>query len=243
MSEYEETEGRLEEMSKRTWIIWGIKAVLTVALIAFILCVWPGYLAYDLYVSRTLSERYEASDTLIPGSIVTQYFVPQRSHMSAIEFAVIFNEENVGSETVQFILCEESGREIFSEDIALDQMDSGCYYTVDIKKSLKEGRTYYWTLVCPDAENVGLQLMYTNHLTDQAPENSLLLLNEEQYGDITQTISQYTYHVHADKIVIIGTYWMGAILVYIICMDIVSRFAEPGQAGSLNRAGRSRKSA
>lgn len=220
-------------MDKGLRVIWAIRCILTVALVGFILCVWPGYLAHDYYVSRTFSERHEPTDVLLPQSVAVQYFVPQRSHMTGIEFALLFNEEKAGNETVRFILCEESGREIFSQEIMLEQMGSGCYYNVEIDERLKAGETYFWALTGPDAEDIELQIMYTNHLTDQAQENTLFLLNDVQYGEISQTISQYTYLIHSDKIIIIGEYWAGAVLVYIICMDIVSRFPKRKQVKDL----------
>lgn len=216
-------------MDKRPRVIWAIRCILTVVLVGFILCVWPGYLAHDHYVSRTFSERHEFSDALFPQSVMTQYFVPQRSHLCGIEFAILFNEEKAGNEAVRFILCDEAGREIFSQEILLEQMHSGWYYNVEIDERLKAGETYSWTLECPDAEDIELRVMYTNHLADQAAENALFMLNDAQYGEITQTISQYTYLIHSDKIIIIGEYWAGAVLIYIICMDIVSRFPKRKQ--------------
>lgn len=214
-------------MDKRQRVIWAVRCILTVLLIGFILCAWPGYLVHDYFVNRTFSERHEYTDILPSQSVMTQYFVPQRSHLCSIEFAIMFNEENAGDETIRFVLCEESGCEILSKEIPLEQAGSGSYYKITVNKRLEKGKTYYWALICPDAEDIDIQVMFTNHLTDQAQENVLFLLNDEQYGDITQTISQYTYLVHPDKIIIIGNYWMGAVFVYVICMDIVSRFSKP----------------
>ena len=107
----------------------------------------------------------------------------------------------------------------------LEQMESDEYYKVEIREWLKKGTTYYWILVSPDDESAELQVMYTNHRADQAPENTLFLMNDEQYGETSQSVSQYIYFTHADKIVIIGQYWMWAVLVYIICMEMVSCFA------------------
>ncbi len=206
--------------SRRTM---AVKCILTVLLIVFILSTWPGYLFHEEYVSRTLCDRYESSDILDPGSVATQYFVPRGRHLSGIEFLVLFNESCVGNGSVEFLLCEESGHEIFSREIMLEQMESDEFYRVDFPVRLKEGTTYYWMLVGPDDEDAGLQMMYTGHLADQAPENTLFLLNDEQHGETAQTVSQYIYFTHADKAVIIGKYWVWAALVYIICMDIVTR--------------------
>lgn len=213
------------KMNKRSRCILAVKCILTVSLIVLILCIWPGYLFHEEYVSRTFCDRYEPSDILLPGDAATQYFVPQRSYLSEIEFIVLFNESYAGNGEVRFILCEESGREIFSQEIMLEQMESDEYYKVEIRERLKKGTTYYWILVSPDDESAELQVMYTNHRADQASENTLFLMNDEQYGETSQSVSQYIYFTHADKIVIIGQYWMWAVLVYIICMEMVSRFA------------------
>lgn len=221
-------------MKKRPWGIWAVKGVLTVALITCILCVWPGYLIHDEYVSESRGARYEPTYILAPGDVAAQYFVPQRSHMSGIEFAIIFDDTYIGDASIRFVLREESGQEILSQDIMLEQVPSGWFYTVEFDERLKAGETYYWELVVPDVKKLDLQIMYTNHLTDQAAENKLFLLNGEKYGDygdITQSISQYVYLSHPDKIIIIGKYWAGAVLIYIICMDIVSRISKPRQAG------------
>lgn len=210
-------------MNKRSRRILAVKCVLTVSLVAFILCVWPGYLFHEEYVSRTFCDRYEPSEILLPGDAATQYFVPQRSFLAGIEFMVHFKEAYTGSGTVRFVLCEESGREIFSQDIILEQMESDEYYKVEIRERLKEGAVYYWTLVSPDDERAELQVMYTGHMADQAPENTLFLMNDEQYGETSQTVSQYTYFIHPDKVIIIGGYWMGAVLVYLVGMDIATR--------------------
>lgn len=209
--------------------IWAARCILTVLLAGCMLGVWPGYLVHDDYVSRTISDRSEAADVPAPRSAVTQYFVPRQGHMARMEFAVLFDEEKAGDSAVRFALCEESGREIFSREILLEQMESGMYYGIRIDRPLKAGGTYSWTLVSPDAEDIGFQVMYTNHLDDQAPENTLFLLGEEQYGEIAQTVSQYTYRTHPDKIIILGKYWLGAVLAYIVCMDMVNRLAEAGR--------------
>ena len=84
-------------MNKRPRCILAVKCILTVSLIVLILCIWPGYLFHEEYVSRTFCDRYEPSDILLPGDAATQYFVPQRSYLSEIEFIVLFNESYAGT--------------------------------------------------------------------------------------------------------------------------------------------------
>ena len=209
------------EQRKRS--LWIVRGILTISLIGFVLWAWPGYLAHDYYVSKTSSVRHEGTDILPDYSIVILYFVPQKTHLADIQFAVLFEEENVENEEITFILCEESGKEIFSKVIRLDEMESGRYYDVKYIWRLRTDQVYYWELVGSETANVNLRMMYTSYEEDQASENTLFLLNENQVGESTQTISQYTYLVHPDKIVIIGGYWMGLVMVYIICMDVATR--------------------
>lgn len=211
---------RTKQRRRNLWIVRGI---ITILFIGLILWAWPGYLAHDYYVSKTSSVHYE--DTKIPPdySIVTQYFVPQKTHLANIQFAVLFEEESVEDEKITFTLCEESGKEIFSKVIRLRDLESGCYYDVKYYCRLKTDQVYYWQLVGTETDDLNLRLMCTNYTEDQAPENTLFLLNENQVGENTQTVSQYTYLVHPDKIVIVGGYWMGFVMLYIICMDVATR--------------------
>lgn len=156
-------------------------------------------------------------------SMLEQHFVPRQTYLKGVQFAAVFEEGNVDNQEISFLLCEESGKEIFSKAVRLDEMESGHYYQVEVDRRLKTDQAYYWALVGPGTAGVDFQLMYTNHVEDQAPENTVLILNENQVGENAQTISQYTYVVHPDKVIIIGGYWMGAVLVYIICMDVVTR--------------------
>lgn len=211
-------------MKKKPWQLWSVRCILTVLLIGFVLWTWPGYLAHDYYVSETFSGHYETTETLSNYSVITQYFVPQKTHLASIQFAAIFNEENVENEKVEFVLYEESGREIFSEEILLEQIENGSYHDINVNKRVTVNEKYYWVLVGPETESVNFEVMYTNYVEDQSPDNTLFLLNDEQVNEGAQTISQYTYLVHPDKVIIIGEYWTGAVLAYIICMDVVNRF-------------------
>ena len=152
-----------------------------------------------------------------------QYFIPQNTRLGEIMFAAVFNGEYPEGAEIGFVLCEESGKEIFSQKIPLDQMESSRYYSVAVNQKVKTGQKYYWVLTGPAGADTDFQIMYTNHEEDQAPENELFLVQEEQIGESAQSVSQYTYMVHPDKIIVIGGYWLGALLVYLFCMDVANR--------------------
>lgn len=213
------------DVKKSSRPLWAVRVILTALLAGFLLWVWPGYLVHDEYISGTYSGNYEPAQ-LLPNTVVTQYFVPQMPHLEVIQLAVIFDDGNpaAAGEKVEFVLCEESGREIYSEEIPLGQMESGHYYDINVHQRVKVNQKYYWMLVSPAGEEACLQMMYTNHKEDQPPENTLFLVDDMELNGIAQTVSQYVYLSHPDKIIIIGGYWTGAVLVYIICMDIADRF-------------------
>lgn len=207
----------------RKQALWIARGVLTIILIGFVLWAWPGYLAHERFVSQTSSVHHESTDVFPAYGMAEQHFIPQKTYLAGIQFAAYFEEQSVENEEAIFLLCDESGKEIFSSAIKLDEMVSGSYYEVKFGRWLKTDQEYCWKIVGPAAADVNFQLMYTNHVEDQAPENTLFILNGNQVGENTQTVSQYVYFIHPDKVIVIGGYWMGSVLVYIICMDILTR--------------------
>lgn len=209
---------------KKIWRLWAARGILTILFIGFALCAWPGYLAHDSYISKTNSIHYECTDTLSEHSMVMQYFVPQKTYLRAVQIAVSFEEANTENEKIEFILWEGSGKSIFSKTLLLEEMESDCYYEIVVNQWVKTGQEYCWAIVGPETDRVGLQAMYTDHPDDQAVENMRMLLNDDQAGENMQTISQYVYYVHPDRVIVIGGFWLGAFLIYIICMDLAARF-------------------
>lgn len=219
-----EKDERKMKTEKRKCRLWLAEGILTILLMGFMLCAWPGYLAHDSYVSKTNSIHYKCTDILSDHCVMIQHFVPQKTYLSGIQFAVSFEGADTEHAEVEFILCEGSGKELFSETLRLEEMESDCYYEVEVDRWVKAGREYYWAIVSPETDRAGFRVMYTDHIEDQAPENSMVLLNDSPVGENVQTISQYVYYVHPDRVIVFGGYWMGAILVYIICMDLAARF-------------------
>lgn len=198
--------------------------MLTILLFIFIWSVYPGYIFHDLYLSRTISNGCAATEVLSDAVSVKQYFKPQLSWLGSIQIAAEFDTEAVKGETLFFSLCEESGKVIFSCEVVPEEMESGMYYDIAVRKKLNTETVYYWCLTSPESADCKWQLMYTEYVENQAPENLLFLVGDDGYGsENAQTVSQYTYYIHFDKAVTVAGYWISGILIYIICLEIVDR--------------------
>lgn len=206
------------------YLKWIAKGILTILLLLFMWSVYPGYVFHDNYLSTTASNRSVATEVLSDSVLVTQYFTPQLPYLISIQIVAQFDETAMREETLIFSVCEENGKMLCSYDIQLEEMESGMYYDVLVDLKVKPGEVYYWSLTAPAEEACEWKLMYTNYIEDQAPENSLFLVGDNQYGgENSQTVSQYNYRSHFDKSVIIAGWWMSGILVYIICLEIADR--------------------
>ena len=203
---------------------WIAKGILTIILLIFMWAAFPGYGFHTWFLSTTASHRSVTTEVLSDSVLATQYFTPVLPYLRSIQFAVDFEEQFEGEENATFSLCEESGKEIFSREISIADMESSLYYEVEIDKRLKTGRVYYWSITSPMDSSYDWKIMYTEYPEDQAPENTQFLVGDNLYGGVeAQTISQYVYYDHHDKIVIIGGFWACGILFYIVCLEIIDR--------------------
>lgn len=208
---------------KERIVIRAIKGILTLILFLFCLSVWPGYLIHDYDLSRTISEGALFTEVLKDSDIIIQYFSPQKVLLSDIEFAIDYEEQNKG-EILLFTLCNEEGKELFSCSIPMEEIEAGSYYSVPVRQRLKVGEIYYWSLSAPEGWRGGCRLMYTPIVANQALENLHMEVSGQLYDPETyQSVSQYNYIVHKDKAVIAGTYWTGAIVLYLIMMELIDR--------------------
>ena len=202
---------------------WIAKGILTIILLVFMWSAYPGYGFHTLYLSDTASHRYVTSEA-ISNTVMTQYFTPILPYLESIQLAVEFNEEYETEEKVTFVLCKETGKELFSCEIPLKDMESNLYYEVKVNQRLKTGEVYYWSLTTPIDEAYDWKPMYTEYPEDQEPENVRFLVGDNAYGSSeAQTISRYVYYDHHDKVVIIGGFWAGALLAYIVGLEIINR--------------------
>lgn len=203
---------------------WIARIILTCILLIYMWAAFPGYGFHTWYTSITSSHRYITTESLSNATVTTQYFTPLLPYLKSIQLAVKFNNEVTANENVTFSLYSENGKLLFTKDIPIADMASKRYYEVEIHKRLKTGKNYYWTLTSPMDAAYDWQIMYTEYPEDQAPENTSFLIDGTPYG-ITeaQTISQYIYYDHHDKVVIISGFWASGFFVYLIALEIINK--------------------
>ena len=210
-----------KKMSKAEMICKGI---LTLLLIIAELSIWPGYLVHDSYLSASYSEYAVFSEPVTEETEITQYFQPLYSQMDQLEFVLEFNQEAAGDRKVRFALYDENETEMMSREIALSDMMSERYYVMPIEKTLSTKKIYHWTLTVPENSGCDIRFMYGEHGGGMAPENVRLERNGYLFGaEDAQATAQYVYKIHPDKIVIIGGYWLGNVLIYLLLMEAVDR--------------------
>ena len=210
-----------KKMSKAEMICKGI---LTLLLIIAELSIWPGYLVHDSYLSASYSEYAVFSEPVTEETEITQYFQPLYSKLDQLEFVLEFNQEAAGDRKVRFALYDENGTEMMSREIALSDMTSERYYVMPIEKTLSTKKIYHWTLTVPENSGCDIRFMYGEHGGGMAPENVRLERNGYLFGaEDAQATAQYVYKIHPDKIVIIGGYWLGNVLIYLLLMEAVDR--------------------
>ena len=144
--------------------------------------------------------------------------------MDQLEFVLGFNQEAAGDRKVRFALYDENETEMMSREIALSDMMSERYYVMPIEKTLSTKKIYHWTLTVPENSGCDIRFMYGEHGGGMAPENVRLERNGYLFGaEDAQATAQYVYKIHPDKIVIIGGYWLGNVLIYLLLMEAVDR--------------------
>lgn len=196
----------------------------TVLLILVGLSFWPGYLVHDYFWSKSDSSYGSYSLPYAEGVSTTQYFIPQLNWLSSIDIVANFDKTAVGDEKLQFVLYDEDGNKIYSKEIAVSKMQDGLYYTIPIRKKLKAGEQYHWTLSAAEDLPYDWRLMLSTNKIGIASENTFVQLGGLQdIGEEQETVSQYCYYVHKDKVIIIATCWGGSILVYIIILEAIQK--------------------
>lgn len=202
--------------------VWIIKSVWTVLLLAFLLSVWPGYF---INIEAVLGKTDLSGEKLVADiqeeAQVSQYFRPQQTHLAGIKFAIGFDDVETGEKRIVFMLCKEDGEVMKSQEILLSEISSGGYYEVEINKRVNRKEIYYWTIILPS--DFECKVIYTDIAAAKAPENMALFVNGQMYPETAQAISEYEYYVHPDKADILGKYWISAILIYLVGLEIINR--------------------
>ena len=208
---------------------WILKGIWTALLLAFMASVWPGYMVYEEKVLGKSNLSREAVALDVPeGAQISQYFCPQKTRLAGIKFAIAFDEIEAERKQIVFTLRKENGDVVMSRDILLNQMDSAMYYEAKIGKRVNKGELYYWTIALPS--DFSCEILCTSIMETKAPENMMLVVGEQSYGE-GQAAAEYSYRLHLDKAEIVGKYWISAILIYILGLEIIARF----QAASASR--------
>ncbi len=92
------------------------------------------------------------------------------------------------------------------------------------EKKLKADAQYHWTVEVTESLPYDWSLMLSEDKTGIAPENTFLEMNGiPGIGDEAQTVSQYAYYIHKDKVIILATCWCGTFLVYLTGMEIIQK--------------------
>lgn len=203
----------------RKWIWTGIGIL---AVLAVMFCAWPGYLIHRDYVSETWSNNCTVSEPLAEGEKLYQFFRPAYPWLMSIQIAVSFLPPDTGEAALRLELYDEAGDVVFETDIPLQDMESNLYYTVPIRRKLDTGQTWCWSVSPVHAGANEVRLMYTEITSNQAPENIMMRSAQREYG-AGQTVSQYSYAVHLDKIHIICI-WLGTFCLYIAFLEAVHRY-------------------
>lgn len=208
---------------------WILKGIWTTLLLVFMASVWPGYM---IYVEKVLGKS-DLSRAVVyldapAGTRISQYFCPQGTRLEGIKFAICFDEIETEGKQIVFTLSKENGDVIMSRDILLNQIDSSMYYEVKIGQKVNRGERYCWTIALPS--DFSCEMLCTGIMETKTPENKMFAIGEQSYEEV-QAAAEYSYRLHPDKAEIVGKYWISAILIYILGMEMIARF----QAASVSR--------
>lgn len=216
--------GRYGKNSRYGWIWLGLKLLLAGALAAFCAGVWPGYLIHTYKMAERYTADIRQTPPLSAGDVAAQYFCPEDSRLSMIKLALAFDESAVEEEYLLFELQDEDGVRICSNRIYFEQIENGCYFDVAVDRKLKPGKTYVWTLSMPEETALKYAVLCTGDAAGNALENQVLLIDGEAVEE--NAINQYEYYAYYDKAVIIGGFWVGALLVFLMLLELTDRARE-----------------
>ncbi len=211
----------MRENGKNRWVWLGLKVLLTVGLVVFCAGVWPGYLIHTAKVAELYTEDISQTPWLSAGDVALQYFYPEDRWLSKIKIALAFDESAAKGEYLNFEIQDETGGKVCGREIYFDQIESGCYFEAAVKEKLKPGKEYAWMLSLPEESRLEYAVLCTGDAAGNAVENQVLLINGRDAE--RNAINQYEYYAHYDKAVIIGGFWTGALLVWLVLLELTDR--------------------
>lgn len=207
---------------RKLWI--GLRVLFSAGLIIFCVGVWPGYLVHTYKMDTMFTSQVFLTPWLSTGDVVQQYFCPQDSRLSKIKIALAFDESAVTEEYLLFEIQDKNGQPLYNSKIFFDQIESDHYFDVDVGgKKLKTHEVYTWTLTLPNGRGTEYAVLcqVPTDTIKVAVENQTLFINDEEMPSIA--LNLYEYYAHYDKSVIIGGFWIGALLVWLILMEVTDR--------------------
>lgn len=211
----------MRENEKYRWIWLGLKALFTVGLTVFCAGVWPGWLIHTYKTAELYTGDIWQTPWLSTGDTALQYFYPEDSRLSRIKIALAFDESVAQGAYLIFEIQDENGGQVCNQEIFFDQIESGCYFDVAVEEKVKTGGEYAWMLSLPDEAWLEYAVLCTGDAAGNAVENQVLLINGEDAGG--NAINQYEYYAHYDKAVVIGGFWLGALLVWMVLLEFTDR--------------------
>lgn len=220
---------------------WGIiiKALLTGGLVVFCLGAWPGYLIHTYQTVDLYPQNVWQTPWLSTGDVAEQSFSPVYSRLQRIKAAVAFDESMVTEEYLQFTLYDDTDKKVYTKKIYFKKIHNRLYFDIVVEKKLDPRREYTWTLTMPDATGLQYALLYTEDTSGTIQENSVLSINAESTQG--NAVNQYDYYAHYDKTTIVGKYWAGAVLIWILLLELTDRAEEYFKRNEHGKAYRSVK--
>lgn len=214
--------GKGKGMREKKIVKWRwIKILLTVGLVVFCLGIWPGYLIHTYQMVDLYPSNVSQTQWLSTGDVVKQYFVPVKSRISKIEMALEFDKSVVSDEYLDFTILNDAGTSICSKEIFFSQINESHFFDIVVKEKFDPGHEYVWTLTMSEPTGLQYAVLCADDINGYVTENKALLINEEDtHGG---AVNMYEYYEHYDKVVIIGGFWTGAILVWLLLLEFTDR--------------------
>ena len=202
----------------------AVRVLLTLLLVSFCLGVWPGYLFHTYKKENRYTTNVFQSVSLKPGESAKQWFVPADKWISRISLAVAYDEQYGTEDRFTFAIKDEQGKTILEEELYFGEIENGSFCSISVDQKVKPNKLYCWQLFVPEDIQSECAILCTEDTNGNAVENRELYIADVQ--SVGNALNQYEYYAHRDKVVIIGGYWAGALMVYLFLLELVHRLEE-----------------
>lgn len=202
----------------------GARIALTLLLICFCAGVWPGYLFHTFETENRYTTNVFESVSIKAGESAKQWFVPRDKWISRIKLAVVYDDRVLDDDRFQFAILDEQGKTVMEEELYFSNIENGGFFSVSVDQKVKPDKMYCWKLFMPEDARITCSLLCTEDTNGNAVENRTLDIADSQ--SVGSALNQYEYYAHHDKMVIIGGYWAGAVVIYLLLLEVVHRLEE-----------------